>query len=139
MGDASLVGIVDLMTGEKDPRNLMMVFSILKVVMMEWDITNHVEVRRYYCSFGSLYLPLQLLFDSVYNYFPITFRPPPNDPYGITAQDLKGRLQDCISSTRHFAPHSIPALLEKLDSTSANVKVRSSPRLSVFFHILTAF
>lgn len=44
MGEASLVGIVDLMTGEKDPRNLMVVFSILKVVMMEWDITNHVEV-----------------------------------------------------------------------------------------------
>ncbi|KAF7714366.1 Uncharacterized protein PECH_001931 [Penicillium ucsense] len=106
MGDTSLVGIVDLMTGEKDPRNLMMVFSIMKVVMMEWDISNHVE----------------LLFDSVYNYFPITFRPPPNDPYGITAQDLKGRLQDCIASTRHFAPHSIPALLEKLDSTSPNVK-----------------
>lgn len=44
MGDDSLVGIVDLMTGEKDPRNLMMVFSILKVVMVEWDITNHAEV-----------------------------------------------------------------------------------------------
>ncbi|KAJ5124909.1 uncharacterized protein N7515_008734 [Penicillium bovifimosum] len=106
MGDISLLGVVDLMTGEKDPRNLMIVFSILKVVMVEWDISNHVET----------------LFDSVYNYFPITFRPPPNDPYGITAQDLKGRLQDCISSTRHFAPHAIPALLEKLDSTSPNVK-----------------
>ncbi|KAJ5801598.1 uncharacterized protein N7518_003666 [Penicillium psychrosexuale] len=106
MGDISLLGVVDIMTGEKDPRNLMIVFSILKVVMVEWDISNHVET----------------LFDSVYNYFPITFRPPPNDPYGITAQDLKGRLQECISSTRHFAPHSIPALLDKLDSTSPNVK-----------------
>lgn len=44
MGDISLVGIVDLMTGEKDPRNLMIVFSILKVVMVEWNIENHVEV-----------------------------------------------------------------------------------------------
>lgn len=44
MGDDSLVGIVDLMTGEKDPRNLMVVFSILRVVMMEWDISNHTEV-----------------------------------------------------------------------------------------------
>lgn len=44
MGDDSLVGIVDLMTGEKDPRNLMLVFSILKVVMVEWDISNHAEV-----------------------------------------------------------------------------------------------
>ncbi|KAL4943799.1 hypothetical protein BDV06DRAFT_210741 [Aspergillus oleicola] len=106
MGDTSLVGTVDLMTGEKDPRNLMLVFSILKVIMMEWDISNYVE----------------LLFDAAYNYFPITFRPPPNDPYGITAQDLKDRLQDCISSTSRFAPHSIPSLLDKLDSTSQNVK-----------------
>jgi len=52
MGDTSLVGIVDLMTGEKDPRNLMMVFSILKVVMMEWDVTNHVEVRVSTVEFG---------------------------------------------------------------------------------------
>lgn len=44
MGEVSLVGIVDLMTGEKDPRNLMIVFSILKVVMVEWNIENHVEV-----------------------------------------------------------------------------------------------
>lgn len=107
MGDSSLVGTVDLMTGEKDPRNLMLVFSILKVIMVEWDISNHVE----------------LLFDSVYNYFPITFKPPPNDPYGITAQDLKDRLQDCISSTSRFAPHAVPSLLDKLDSTSQNVKV----------------
>ncbi|PYH41208.1 MET18/MMS19 family protein [Aspergillus saccharolyticus JOP 1030-1] len=106
MGDESLVGIVDLVTGEKDPRNLMLVFSILKVVMVEWDISTHAE----------------LLFDAVYNYFPITFRPPPNDPYGITAQDLKDRLQDCISSNSLFAPHAIPSLLDKLDSTSPNVK-----------------
>ncbi|PYI03874.1 DNA repair/transcription protein [Aspergillus sclerotiicarbonarius CBS 121057] len=106
MGDESLVGIVNLMTGEKDPRNLMLVFSILKVVMVEWDISNHAEA----------------LFDSVYNYFPITFRPPPNDPYGITAQDLKDRLQDCISANSLFAPHAVPSLLDKLDSTSPNVK-----------------
>lgn len=48
MGDESLVGIVDLMTGEKDPRNLMLAFSILKVVMVEWDIKNHIEVLSLY-------------------------------------------------------------------------------------------
>ncbi|KAJ5971337.1 Armadillo-like helical [Penicillium vulpinum] len=118
MGEISLLGIVDIMTGEKDPRNLMIVFSILKVVMVEWDISSHVET----------------LFDSVYNYFPITFRPPPNDPYGITAQDLKGRLQECISSTRHFAPHAIPALLDKLDSTSPNVKKDALSTLIACIH-----
>ncbi|OAL74570.1 DNA repair/transcription protein [Trichophyton violaceum] len=106
MNDESLIGIVDLVSGERDPRNLMIVFSILKVVMMEWDISGHT----------------QDLFDAAYNYFPITFRPPPNDPYGVTAQDLKDRLQACITSTSLFAPYSFPALLDKLDSTSANVK-----------------
>jgi DNA repair/transcription protein MET18/MMS19 len=92
--------------GEKDPRNLMMVFSILRVPMTEWNIGADA----------------QELFDAVFNYFPITFRPPPDDPYGITAQDLKDRLKDCISSTADFAPYSFPALLDKLDSTSMNTK-----------------
>jgi DNA repair/transcription protein MET18/MMS19 len=92
--------------GEKDPRNLMVVFSILRVPMTEWNIGADA----------------QDLFDAVFNYFPITFRPPPDDPYGITAQDLKDRLKDCISSTADFAPYAFPALLEKLDSTSMNTK-----------------
>lgn len=92
--------------GEKDPRNLMVVFSILRVPMTEWSIGADA----------------QDLFDAVFNYFPITFRPPPDDPYGITAQDLKDRLRDCLSSTADFAPYAFPALLDKLDSTSMNTK-----------------
>ncbi|KAI9824266.1 MAG: hypothetical protein M1832_002073 [Thelocarpon impressellum] len=106
MGQDFIVGIVDLVSAEKDPRNLMIIFSMLKVVMVEWDIANHVEA----------------MFDSVYCYFPITFRPPPDDPYGITALDLKVRLRECIASNSLFAGHAFPALLDKLDSTSANVK-----------------
>jgi DNA repair/transcription protein MET18/MMS19 len=98
--------------GEKDPRNLMIVFSILNVPMVEWDVS---EVA-------------QDMFDAVFNYFPITFRPPPDDPYGITAQDLKDRLRDCIASTSTFAPYTFPSLLDKLDSTSINVKVRETAR-----------
>ncbi|KAK2741913.1 hypothetical protein FQN57_005472 [Myotisia sp. PD_48] len=106
MEDESLAGIVELVRGERDPRNLMIVFSLLRAVMIEWDISDHIET----------------LFEAVYNYFPITFRTPPNDPYGVTAQDLKDRLQQCISSNSLFAPHAFPSLLDKLDSTSNNVK-----------------
>lgn len=74
------------------------------------------EIKR-----SPLTLP-QDLFEAVFNYFPITFRPPPNDPYGITAQQLKDRLRDCIAANSSFSPHSFPALLDKLDSTSINVK-----------------
>ena len=45
LADESLVGITDLVSGEKDPRNLMIIFSVLKVVMVEWDIVGHAEVR----------------------------------------------------------------------------------------------
>lgn len=44
MGAESLVGITDLVSGEKDPRNLMIIFSVLKVVMVEWDVVGHAEV-----------------------------------------------------------------------------------------------
>nr|POF26312.1 dna repair/transcription protein mms19 [Quercus suber] len=92
--------------GEKDPRNLMIVFSLLQVPMTEWDIQANA----------------QDMFEAVFNYFPITFKPPPDDPYGITAQDLKDRLRDCIASNSEFAPYAFPQLLDKLDSTSMNTK-----------------
>ena len=43
LGDQVVVGIMGLAGGEKDPRNLMVIFSILKVVMIEWDISGHAE------------------------------------------------------------------------------------------------
>ena len=92
--------------GEKDPRNLMVVFSILQVPMSEWGIEENAKE----------------LFDAVFNYFPITFKPPPDDPYGITAQQLKDRLRECIAATGSFAPYAFPELLDKLDSTSLNTK-----------------
>lgn len=106
MGDKSLLGTVRVVSGEKDPRNLMLIFSMLRVLMIEWDIVGHIET----------------MFDSVYAYFPITFRPPPNDPYGITAQDLKNRLQGCLSSTALLAPSVFPNLLDRLDSSLESVK-----------------
>lgn len=102
-----LPNFIAFFDGEKDPRNLMIVFSILQVPMMEWDVSRSA----------------QDLFDSVFNYFPITFKPPPDDPYGITAQHLKDRLRDCIAATSDFAPYAFPALLDKLDSSSMNTKV----------------
>lgn len=102
-----LPNFIAFFDGEKDPRNLMIVFSLLQVPMMEWDVSSAA----------------QDLFDSVFNYFPITFKPPPDDPYGITAQNLKDRLRDCIAATSDFAPYAFPALLDKLDSSSMNTKV----------------
>lgn len=51
LGEMIITGIRDLVSGEKDPRNLMVVFSILKVVMVEWDISGHAEVCIHHCIF----------------------------------------------------------------------------------------
>ena len=44
LGKEFVVGVTDLVSGEKDPRNLMIIFSVLKAVMIEWDISEHAEV-----------------------------------------------------------------------------------------------
>ena len=46
MGDDFLDGDTQLIDGEKDPRNLMIAFSIDRVICIEFDISRHVEVRR---------------------------------------------------------------------------------------------
>lgn len=104
--DEAIIGITDLVSGEKDPRSLMIIFSILRVIAAEWDVSRQAET----------------LFDSFFCYFPITFRPPPDDPFRITAQDLKSRLRGCIAASSQFAPFAFPQLIEKLESTSPTVK-----------------
>ena len=49
LGDDAIVGITDLVSGEKDPRSLMIIFSVLHVIMVEWDVAAKAEVceQRY--------------------------------------------------------------------------------------------
>lgn len=107
-------GLLSLAELEKDPRNLMLYFSILFVILSEWDIGDHAEN----------------LWEAVSKYFPITFRPRPNDPIGITADDIKIRLRQCISATSLFTPWVFLFLIQKLDhQVNANVKVSSDYHL----------
>ena len=54
LGNESIIGITDLVSGEKDPRNLMIIFSMLKVVLVEWDISAHAEVRLISADLGKV-------------------------------------------------------------------------------------
>ncbi|CAE7224793.1 unnamed protein product [Rhizoctonia solani] len=101
-----LPGYIKLAEGEKDPRNLLLAFNIARIIILEFDITNHVDD----------------LFDITFCYFPITFKPPPNDPYGITTEDLKSSLCACLSATPRFGPLALPLFLEKLSATAGNTK-----------------
>ena len=57
-------------------------------------------------------------------YFPISFRPPPNDPYGITAEDLKTALRGCMSASPYFAKLALPLFLEKFTTAAGPSMVR---------------
>jgi DNA repair/transcription protein MET18/MMS19 len=81
-------------------------FAIARVVLAEFDIHAHIED----------------FFDITFCYFPITFRPPPDDPYGISADDLKQSLRLCLSATPAFGLLGIPVFLEKLTAGSPSTK-----------------
>ncbi|KAJ3801288.1 Dos2-interacting transcription regulator of RNA-Pol-II-domain-containing protein [Lentinula aff. detonsa] len=66
MNDEFIGRYIALVDGEKDPRtHLLVAFAIDRVILIEFDIANFVE---------------SLVFNVTFCYFPITFRPPPNDP-----------------------------------------------------------
>ena len=46
MGKPFIVGYVNLADGEKDPRNLMLAFAIARVLLIEFDVSSHIEVGR---------------------------------------------------------------------------------------------
>ncbi|KAF9359838.1 hypothetical protein BGX26_011306 [Mortierella sp. AD094] len=106
MSSDFVFGFIQCLDGEKDPRNLLLAFQLIKKIIREFDIAQHVED----------------LFEVTFCYFPITFRPPPDDPYGITSEHLKTGLRDCLSATPYFAKFALPLLLEKLSSSSGSAK-----------------
>jgi DNA repair/transcription protein MET18/MMS19 len=44
MGTEFLSGYATLVEGEKDPRNLMTAFAIARVILIEFDTADHIEV-----------------------------------------------------------------------------------------------
>ncbi|KAK4518028.1 Sorting nexin, cytoplasm-to-vacuole targeting pathway/endosomal sorting [Mucor velutinosus] len=97
---------IQSITNEKDPRNLMSVYTVIQKIVKLLDISQHVEE----------------LFAATFCYFPITFRPPPDNPYGITAKDLKLNLRKCMASTPLFSEFALPLLLQKMSTTSGSAK-----------------
>ncbi|KAJ4473637.1 ARM repeat-containing protein, partial [Lentinula aciculospora] len=119
MNDAFIGRYIALVDGEKDPRNLLVAFAIDRVLLIEFDITKFVES----------------LFNITFCYFPITFRPPPNDPYGITTDDLRQALRKCLNATPAFGPLAIPVFLEKLTAGSPTTKRDTLESMSICFPV----
>ncbi|XP_078079207.1 MMS19 nucleotide excision repair protein homolog isoform X2 [Mustelus asterias] len=108
-------GFIQAMDGEKDPRNLLMAFQISRNI-----IINNYELGSF----------VEELFEVTSCYFPIDFTPPPNDPHGITQEELVLSLRSVLTATPHFAEFLLPLLIEKLDSDVQSAKVDSLQTLT---------
>jgi hypothetical protein len=105
-----LVGYLSSMDGERDPRCLAACLPLLARMLSLIERRGAVAEG---CEEHGLY---REAFDISAVYFPLTFRPPPNDPHKITRQQLTQGLEFIFSSTARFAPMVLPMLIERLSA-----------------------
>ncbi|XP_054623207.1 MMS19 nucleotide excision repair protein homolog isoform X2 [Dunckerocampus dactyliophorus] len=115
LGADFVFGFVQSMDGERDPRNLLLAFQIAKNI-----------IRKGY-NLGKF---TEEMFEVTSCYFPIDFSPPPNDPHGITKEELIQALRDVLTGTPKFAEFLLPLIIEKLDSDVQNAKLDSLQTLT---------
>lgn len=100
---------IKAMDGEKDPRCLLYCLRIAAILLSP--------------PFAEATAPLMgEIFDVTACYFPITFKPPPNDPHGITRERISLLLARVFSASKELAPKVIPMLLEKMNSNASDAK-----------------
>ncbi|KGG50046.1 hypothetical protein DI09_1p70 [Mitosporidium daphniae] len=85
--------------GERDPRNLMLLFR-LSCDFIRASSSQYEE-----------------LFESIFCYFPISFTPPPEDPFGITPGDLSAELEAVLTAcfSNSLSSLVLEALVERLE------------------------
>uniref|UniRef100_A0A674I659 MMS19 nucleotide excision repair protein n=1 Tax=Terrapene triunguis TaxID=2587831 RepID=A0A674I659_9SAUR len=108
-------GFIQVMDGEKDPRNLLVAFQIVRDLILEGYVLGPF---------------VEELFEVTSCYFPIDFTPPPNDPHCIQREDLIVSLRAVLASTPQFAEFLLPLLIEKMDSEMQSAKLDSLQTLS---------
>uniref|UniRef100_A0A1B6CXX0 MMS19 nucleotide excision repair protein n=4 Tax=Clastoptera arizonana TaxID=38151 RepID=A0A1B6CXX0_9HEMI len=99
-----VIGLVTAMDGERNPENLLLLFSFLPVFLKTFQLGQFREDT----------------FETIACYFPVDFNPPENVKSLITREDLSSALINCLTAIPEFAEFCLPLLLEKLDS---NLKV----------------
>ncbi|XP_062435679.1 MMS19 nucleotide excision repair protein homolog isoform X3 [Rhea pennata] len=115
LGTDFTFGFIQVMDGEKDPRNLLVAFQIVRdLIVKNYALGPFVEE----------------LFEVTSCYFPIDFTPPPNDPHGIQREDLILSLRAVLASTPQFAEFLLPLLIEKMDSDLQSAKLDSLQTLT---------
>ncbi|KAG1659353.1 MMS19 nucleotide excision repair [Nymphon striatum] len=109
LGINFVYGYIQAVDGEKDPRNLVMVFNTLPIIVDNFPLGELAEE----------------IFEIVSCYFPVDFEPPPNNPFGVTRNGLEIGLRKCLTASPKFAEFCIPLLQEKLESDILTAKLDS--------------
>ncbi|KAK0628465.1 Dos2-interacting transcription regulator of RNA-Pol-II-domain-containing protein [Bombardia bombarda] len=98
-----IVDLLRLCQNERDPRNLLVWFKILGVLLADYapsaDVTEEI-------------------FKTFSAYFPISLKSSAT-PIGITAEDLKSAVRACFAAHQRVAPLAFPYLMQKLDQGDA--------------------
>lgn len=97
------------MDGERDPRNLLYLFTFLPKFLAQVPLGHLVEE----------------MFEVISCYYPIDFHPAPNDPAAVSRNDLAAALCPCLCAVPEFGEHCLVLLIEKLDSSLRVAKIDS--------------
>jgi len=98
-------GVSGIIEDERDPRNLVLCFHLSKLLAENFAacITDTA---------------LKALFETLTSYFPITFEPPKDDKWGITAEHLRTGLNQALAATPRYADHLVPFLMSNAEDDS---------------------
>jgi hypothetical protein len=129
-----LRGVCLAMDGEKDPRCLLVCFGVLDEAVRAADSAGGSSSSSSTAppssssssssgSGGSAGWVVEEVFDVTGCYFPISFRPPRNDPHKITRHMLRSSLERVLTASGALGPHVVPLVLEKLGSSVREAKL----------------
>ncbi|AMD19688.1 HCL463Cp [Eremothecium sinecaudum] len=107
LNDTFIETFISIASGEKDPKNLLLSFRLNTKI---GNTLSNIDGFK------------EDLFDILFCYFPITFKPPADDPYKISNDDLKLALRNAICATPNYAEDAFSNLVEKISASSPSVK-----------------
>jgi hypothetical protein len=107
-----LESFLSAIENEKDPRNLKVIFDTVSLI-----------AKQHESGFNNDYI--EEFFETIFCYFPVTFRSNPSDPTLISVDELKASLKAAISKNAQFGDLAVPLLIEKLSLNSNAAKIDS--------------
>ncbi|KAH8359568.1 hypothetical protein KR093_007410 [Drosophila rubida] len=113
-----LYGLINSIDGERDPRNLDIIFSFMPEFIAQYPLLHLAEE----------------MFEIFACYFPIDFNPSKQDPEAITRDALAEKLTNCLVASEQFAEWTVALAVEKLDSELLVAKLDSIELLFSYQH-----